>query len=165
MRTVYRSGLVALFALAVAAGAQQMGSGNQWISGDGGIPMLDAAPVIDGDDSEWQGSAYHLWYGPSDITAWGEKYGFNRGPDFEPDRIVQSAAEDVDNNLHVGDDEDPADKGTDADWYGHFYFGWDERRFGSRGEHNAMRAEGQWSLYEAACATRSQRAAILRGLR
>lgn len=41
------------------------------------------------------------------------------------------------------------------------YFGWDDSRFAGRGEHNAVRAAGQWCFYEAACECRSERAAIL----
>jgi Ser/Thr protein kinase RdoA (MazF antagonist) len=41
------------------------------------------------------------------------------------------------------------------------YFGWNDSRFAGRGEHNAVRAAGQWRLYEAACECRSERAAIL----
>ena len=41
------------------------------------------------------------------------------------------------------------------------YFGWDATRFPSRGEHNLVRARGQWSLHEALLATRDRRAASL----
>jgi Ser/Thr protein kinase RdoA (MazF antagonist) len=41
------------------------------------------------------------------------------------------------------------------------YFGWDARRFPSRGEHNLLRARGQLALHEAFLATRRERAAIL----
>jgi Ser/Thr protein kinase RdoA (MazF antagonist) len=41
------------------------------------------------------------------------------------------------------------------------YFGWDARRFPGRGEHNLVRARGQFSLHEAFVATRAERAAIL----
>ena len=44
------------------------------------------------------------------------------------------------------------------------YFGWDATRFPGRGEHNLVRARGQWSLHEALLATRDRRAASL-GLR
>ena len=40
------------------------------------------------------------------------------------------------------------------------YFGWDPARFAGRGEHNLVRARGQWSLHQALLATRAQRAAI-----
>jgi Ser/Thr protein kinase RdoA (MazF antagonist) len=41
------------------------------------------------------------------------------------------------------------------------YFGWDPRRFPSRGEHNLLRARGQLALHEAFLATRAERAEIL----
>jgi hypothetical protein len=41
------------------------------------------------------------------------------------------------------------------------YFGWDARRFPGRGEHNLLRARGQWSLHEAFVATRAEREAML----
>jgi Ser/Thr protein kinase RdoA (MazF antagonist) len=41
------------------------------------------------------------------------------------------------------------------------YFGWDPARFAGRGEHNLVRARGQWSLHQALLATRAQRAAML----
>lgn len=41
------------------------------------------------------------------------------------------------------------------------YFGWDESSFAGRGEHNAVRAAGQWRFYEAACECRDERARIL----
>jgi Ser/Thr protein kinase RdoA (MazF antagonist) len=41
------------------------------------------------------------------------------------------------------------------------YFGWDARRFPSRGEHNLLRARGQLALHEAFLATRAERAEIL----
>lgn len=42
------------------------------------------------------------------------------------------------------------------------YFGWDRARFPAAGEHNLLRAQGQWSLHEQVIATRSQREAVLR---
>jgi len=42
------------------------------------------------------------------------------------------------------------------------YFGWDPRRFATRGEHNLVRALGQWSLHAQVLATRPQRAAAIR---
>ena len=42
------------------------------------------------------------------------------------------------------------------------YFGWDESRFESRGQHNAVRATGQWKLYQATRDCRAEREAILR---
>jgi len=41
------------------------------------------------------------------------------------------------------------------------YFGWNPARFASRGEHNLLRARGQWSLHEALVASRPARARIL----
>lgn len=43
------------------------------------------------------------------------------------------------------------------------YFGWDRTRFPGAGEHNLVRAEGQWSLHEQVMAARPQRAEALRG--
>jgi len=41
------------------------------------------------------------------------------------------------------------------------YFGWDAARFAGRGEHNLVRARGQWSLHEALRATRDARERML----
>jgi Ser/Thr protein kinase RdoA (MazF antagonist) len=41
------------------------------------------------------------------------------------------------------------------------YFGWDAARFAGRGEHNLVRARGQWSLHQALLGTRAARAAML----
>jgi Ser/Thr protein kinase RdoA (MazF antagonist) len=41
------------------------------------------------------------------------------------------------------------------------YFGWDAQSFPTRGDHNLVRAQGQWSLHEAVVATRPQRAHLL----
>jgi Ser/Thr protein kinase RdoA (MazF antagonist) len=41
------------------------------------------------------------------------------------------------------------------------YFGWDQTRFSSAGDHNLVRAEGQWALHRATVGTREQRAAML----
>jgi Ser/Thr protein kinase RdoA (MazF antagonist) len=41
------------------------------------------------------------------------------------------------------------------------YFGWDPARFPGRGEHNLVRARGQWSLHQALLATRDTRASML----
>ena len=48
-----------------------------------------------------------------------------------------------------------------ADALNETYFGWDQTRFASAGEHNLVRAQGQWALHRATVATRDQRAAIL----
>jgi Ser/Thr protein kinase RdoA (MazF antagonist) len=41
------------------------------------------------------------------------------------------------------------------------YFGWSRERYSGRGEHNLARAQGQWALHQAVCATRDERARIL----
>ncbi len=41
------------------------------------------------------------------------------------------------------------------------YFGWDRERFERAGEHNLLRARGQWRLHQAAVALRSERARLL----
>ncbi|MEQ9317988.1 MAG: aminoglycoside phosphotransferase family protein [Polyangiaceae bacterium] len=41
------------------------------------------------------------------------------------------------------------------------YFGWNADRYPSRGDHNLVRARGQWSLFQAARACRDDRASIL----
>jgi aminoglycoside phosphotransferase (APT) family kinase protein len=41
------------------------------------------------------------------------------------------------------------------------YFGWDPRRFPGRGEHNLVRARGQWSLHQLLVDTRPARQAAL----
>ncbi len=41
------------------------------------------------------------------------------------------------------------------------YFGWDARRFAGRGEHNLVRARGQWSLHQQLVASRAVREAAL----
>lgn len=41
------------------------------------------------------------------------------------------------------------------------YFGWDAARFATRGQHNLVRARGQWSLHGALAATRAERARML----
>jgi Ser/Thr protein kinase RdoA (MazF antagonist) len=42
------------------------------------------------------------------------------------------------------------------------YFGWDAQRFAGRGEHNLVRARGQWSLHQLLAASRAQREAALK---
>jgi len=42
------------------------------------------------------------------------------------------------------------------------YFGWDARRFAGRGEHNLVRARGQWSLHQHFAASRAVREAALK---
>ena len=41
------------------------------------------------------------------------------------------------------------------------YFGWDAQRFAGRGEHNLVRARGQFSLHQALVLSRRERAALL----
>lgn len=41
------------------------------------------------------------------------------------------------------------------------YFGWDRARFPAAGEHNLLRARGQWALHQATLATRQARADLL----
>ena len=41
------------------------------------------------------------------------------------------------------------------------YFGWDPTRFAGRGEHNLVRARGQWSLYQAFVASRPERTRLI----
>jgi Ser/Thr protein kinase RdoA (MazF antagonist) len=48
-----------------------------------------------------------------------------------------------------------------ADALSENYFGWDPRRFPSRGEHNLVRSRGQLALHEAFLTTRKERAVIL----
>jgi len=48
-----------------------------------------------------------------------------------------------------------------ADALDESYFGWDAARFPGRGEHNLVRARGQWSLHQELLATRDQRASML----
>jgi len=48
-----------------------------------------------------------------------------------------------------------------ADALSESYFGWNASRFPGRGEHNLVRARGQWSLHQALVATRAARAAML----
>lgn len=42
------------------------------------------------------------------------------------------------------------------------YFGWDASRFSSRGEHNLLRAKGQWTLAQSVAATRASLEGIVR---
>lgn len=132
-----RIGIISVICVAMLAGtaaAQLMGSGQLWpysTNPQGVIPYVgDNPPNIDGvlEDSETS-AALCFWWGPSIITAWGDLYGYTAGPDYEPDRVKVGAAGDVDNNLGLGDDEDASEKATDADWFGYFYWGWDEDFF------------------------------------
>jgi Ser/Thr protein kinase RdoA (MazF antagonist) len=51
-----------------------------------------------------------------------------------------------------------------ADALDESYFGWDSTRYGSRGEHNLVRARGQWSLARSVRTRRDELASIVRGL-
>jgi Ser/Thr protein kinase RdoA (MazF antagonist) len=48
-----------------------------------------------------------------------------------------------------------------ADAIAESYFGWDPRRYPGRGEHNLVRARGQWSLHGAFVASRAEREEML----
>ena len=48
-----------------------------------------------------------------------------------------------------------------ADALAESYFGWNASRFPGRGEHNLVRARGQWSLHQELVATRAARAEML----
>ena len=48
-----------------------------------------------------------------------------------------------------------------ADALNESYFGWSAERFASAGQHNLVRARGQWSLHEASVALRAERARLL----
>jgi Ser/Thr protein kinase RdoA (MazF antagonist) len=48
-----------------------------------------------------------------------------------------------------------------ADALAEAYFGWNAAAFPSRGDHNLVRARGQWSLHRALAATRAERARLL----
>jgi Ser/Thr protein kinase RdoA (MazF antagonist) len=48
-----------------------------------------------------------------------------------------------------------------ADALAESYFGWNASRFAGRGEHNLVRARGQWSLHQALLASRAARAKLL----
>jgi hypothetical protein len=123
MKRVFYTGLVAVAALATSAGAQLMGNGHFWKSGDGGIPHY--TPTVDGNVSDMEANAYHLSWAPSDIWAWGDAYGYSRDTDLVSRRIRVYAI-DVDNNLYLADGEDPAENGTDVDLTTNYYFSWDE---------------------------------------
>jgi hypothetical protein len=126
MRRILSLSFVSLMALAAAAGAQLMGNGVYWHSGDGGIPRY--TPNVDGNVGDMVANGYHLDWKPSDIWAWGDKYGYTQDSDLQSRRIRVYAI-DVDNNLYLADGEDPAQNGTDADLSINYYFSWDENNF------------------------------------
>jgi hypothetical protein len=124
--------LIALMALATVAGAQLMGNGQYWYSGDGGIPKFTPADVLDGNIDDMKANGYYNWWGPSDAFSWGDTYGYSADTNLEGTRMVVRAY-DIDNNLYCAEGEDPAECATDADIYLHYWFAWDE---------NAMYAAG-----------------------
>jgi hypothetical protein len=134
MKRMFFFAVLCVAMLATVAGAQLMSSGNYWpysSNPDGVIPYVgDNPPMIDGviDDAEKE-AALDIWWSPSIITIWGDTYGYTEGPDYTPDRLRIGAAGDLENTLAIGDDEDASEKGTDADWSGHFYMAWDEDFF------------------------------------
>ena len=99
---------IALMALATVAGAQLMGNGQYWYSGDGGIPKFTPADVLDGNISDMKANGYHLWWGPSDVFSWGDTYGYSVDTNLESARLVVRAF-DLDNNLYCAEGEDPAE--------------------------------------------------------
>lgn len=115
---------IALVALATMAGAQLMGNGQYWYSGDGGIPMYTPADMFDGDISGMQANGYHVWWGPSDVFSWGDTYGYSAETNLTGARMVVRAF-DIDNNLYCSEIEDPGECATDADVYFHYWFSWD----------------------------------------
>jgi hypothetical protein len=123
-RTLFLT-VIALMALATVAGAQLMGNGHYWYSGDGGIPKYTPADVLDGDISDMKANGYHLWWGMSDVFSWGDTYGYSVDTNLEGARLVVRAF-DLDNNLYCAEGEDPAECGTDADIYLHYWYTWDE---------------------------------------
>ena len=130
MKRIFLFAMVCVVALTTVASAQMMGSKHEWpysSDPDGVIPYVGTPPIIDGVlDAGEKSNALHFWWGPSIITLWGDTYGYTRGPDYGPDRVEVGAAGDLDNNLALGDGEDPGEKATDADWFGHFYWAWDD---------------------------------------
>jgi len=126
MKRAILFGLAGALALSTAAGAQLMGNGNFWYSGDGSIPNFSEA--IDGDISNIKANGYHLSWKPSQIFQWGDTYGYSADTDLESRRIRVYAI-DVDNNLYLADGEDPAENGTDADLTVNYYFSWDADNF------------------------------------
>ncbi len=126
MKRIIFLALIGAMALTAVAGAQLMGNGVYWKSGDGGVPRY--SPSVDGNVGDMESNAYHLSWAPSDIWAWGDAYGYSRETDLESRRIRVYAI-DVDNNLYLADGEDPDENGTDADLTTNYYFSWDEDNF------------------------------------
>lgn len=116
---------VALMALASVAGAQLMGNGHYWYSGDGGIPKYTPSDMFDGNIAGMKANGYHLWWGMSDVFSWGDTYGYSIPVNLTTARL-QVRAFDLDNNLYCAEGEDPGECGTDADIYLHYWYSWDE---------------------------------------
>jgi hypothetical protein len=131
MKRAVLFGLAGALALSTTASAQLMGNGHYWYSGDGQIPNL--TEVIDGDLSGIMARGYNLNWKPSDITRWGDTYGYTKDSDLESRRI-RIYAIDVDNNLYLADGENPAENGTDADLICNYFFGWDQDNFYAAGD-------------------------------
>lgn len=125
MKRILTLSFIALMVLTTAAGAQLMGNGHYWFSGDGGIPRFTPADVFDGNIDDMKANGYYLSWGPSDVYRWGDLYGFSSDIDMSGTRYVVRAY-DIDNNLYCSEFEDPADCGTDADLYLHYWFSWDD---------------------------------------
>ena len=123
MRRTLLLSVIALMAMATVAGAQLMGNGQYWYSGDGGIPMY-TTDAMDGDISDMKANGYQLSWGPSDVFSWGDTYGYSVDTNLESARLVVRAY-DLDNNLYCAEGEDPAECGTDADIYMNWWFSWD----------------------------------------
>ena len=117
--------VIALMALATVAGAQLMGNGQYWYSGNGGIPRYTPADMFSGDIADMKANGYYLWWGPSDAFSWGDTYGYSADTDLTGTRMVVRAF-DIDNNLYCAEGEDPAECATDADIYLHYWFSWDD---------------------------------------
>jgi hypothetical protein len=124
---------VALMALATVAGAQLMGNGHYWYSGDGGIPKYTPPNLTDASIADMKSNGYHLWWGPSDVYSWGDTYGYSAETNLTGARMVVRAF-DLDNNLYCAEGEDPAECATDADIYFHYWFSWDENAIYAAGD-------------------------------
>jgi hypothetical protein len=125
MKRILLLSAIALMALATVAGAQMMGNGHYWYSGDGGIPKFTPSNVLDSDIADMRANGYKLSWGPSDVFSWGDTYGYSADTNLESARLVVRAF-DLDNNLYCAEGEDPAECGTDADVYFNYYFTWDD---------------------------------------
>jgi Ser/Thr protein kinase RdoA (MazF antagonist) len=88
------------------------------------------------------------------FTASAEGYLGGRGRPFSPDeqRALLLSVEWISLELAARFAADALDES---------YFGWNAQRFASRGEHNLLRARGQWSLHRQLVAAREPRARVL----